>query len=75
MQITFEKDIKVLFRVRDIAKMITFGGFDLSSYSDVVANSAKIVQRLRQGDMPCDGRWAEEKIAKFEQWISEGHGP
>jgi hypothetical protein len=56
----FERDIRPLFRDKDVARM-TFK-FDLSSYDDVHANSDKILRRLSNGSMPCDGAWPAERV-------------
>ncbi len=63
-------DIKPLFRESDRRSM-TFA-FDLWSFDDVVANADGIAERLRAGDMPCDGRWPDERVALFEAWIRGG---
>ena len=35
--------------------------FDLGSYDDVRSNAAAIARRTAAGEMPCDGRWPEER--------------
>jgi hypothetical protein len=57
-EVTFARDIRPLFRDRDISSM-TFA-FDLSSYEDVRANAEGIYERLAEGTMPCDGPWPAE---------------
>ena len=69
---SFERDIRPLFRERDIISMQDFGGFDLSSYDDAKARAADILARLQDGSMPCDQPWADEKIALFRDWMSNG---
>jgi hypothetical protein len=66
----FEKDIKPLFRERDVGSMRRF--FDLSSYADVVANGQAIAERLADGSMPCDGAWPPERVDLFRRWLDEG---
>ena len=68
--ISYHEDIKPLFRERDRDSMIST--FDLWSYDDVAQQSDAILARLRDGSMPCDGSWADERVAIFEQWIAEG---
>jgi hypothetical protein len=51
--ISFEQHIKPLFRERDRQSMRP--AFDLWSH-DVAANSDAILERLREGTMPCDGQ-------------------
>jgi hypothetical protein len=33
-----------------------------------------ILERLREGTMPCDGAWPPEHIAVFQRWIAGGVG-
>ena len=66
----YERDIRPLFRPRDVGAMRRF--FDLSSYSDVRANADEILERLSGGSMPCDGAWPEEQIELFRSWMAAG---
>jgi hypothetical protein len=68
--ISFERDIKPLFREGDRESMISH--FDLWSYDDVVRTSDRILARLRDGSMPCDGAWPDDRIARFEDWVAAG---
>ena len=70
----YAKDIKPMFRVSDIAAMKP-AGLDLGSYNDVRAWADKILSRLQNGSMPCDGPWQQSAIDKFKQWIAEGKLP
>ncbi len=70
--VRFEKHIKPLFRHRDQQSMKFV--FDLWAYDDVNQNSHAILERLRNGSMPCDGAWEPEKVAVFERWITTGMG-
>jgi hypothetical protein len=45
---------------------------DLWSYDDVARESDAILDRLRDGSMPCDGAWDEQRVALFQQWIDGG---
>jgi hypothetical protein len=65
--IGFEKNIKALFRQRDRMSMKFV--FDLWSYDDVRTHAHSILERLRQGSMPCDGAWPAEKVQVFARWI------
>jgi hypothetical protein len=31
-----------------------------------------ILERLREGSMPCDGEWLEERVQLFQQWTETG---
>jgi hypothetical protein len=68
--ISFEQDIKPLFRERDRESMKW--AFDLSSHDDVAQNSDAILDRIRDGSMPCDGAWSDDRIALFQRWVEAG---
>jgi hypothetical protein len=65
--VSYEDDIKPLFRERDRSRMEF--AFDLWSYDDVKENADIILERLEEGDMPCDGEWPEENVELFRRWI------
>jgi len=68
--VSFQQHIKPLFRERDRTSMKF--AFDLWGYEDVKRNAAGILERLRNGSMPCDGAWPRERIDVFERWIQSG---
>ena len=68
--LSFDAHIKPLFREQDRASM-TFA-FDLWSHEDVSRNADAILDRLREGTMPCDGAWPQERVETFERWSSAG---
>lgn len=70
---SFATHIRPLFRERDRQSM-SFA-FDLWSHEDVAARAADILQRLRDGTMPCDGAWPGERIAAFQRWAESGTQP
>ena len=67
---SYEADIKPLFRERDRGAMLR--AFDLWSYEDVVRNKDAILDRLTDGDMPCDGPWPGEQVEVFRGWVTAG---
>jgi hypothetical protein len=71
--VSFEQDIRPLFRERDIGSM-SFA-FDLASYEDVRDNAEAIYARLDNGTMPCDGAWPAEDVQRFRAWIDGGSQP
>ncbi|NOU14981.1 MAG: hypothetical protein HOO92_13625 [Methylococcaceae bacterium] len=73
--ISFDTDIKPLFRQKDVVAMKKYGAFDLHSFEDVKTNSNEILKRLQDGTMPCDGAWQKDNIDKFNTWIQEGMNP
>jgi hypothetical protein len=68
--ISFERDIKPLFREDDRQSMKW--AFDLWSHDDVAQNSDAILGRLRDGTMPCDSAWPDQRIAVFQDWVEAG---
>jgi CDGSH-type Zn-finger protein/truncated hemoglobin YjbI len=68
--VSFEAHIKPLFRERD-RKSMKFA-FDLWSHDDVEQHAEGILERLRDGSMPCDGAWSPEKVDAFERWVQLG---
>ena len=72
-ELSFERDIRPLFRERDI-KSMSFA-FDLSSYDDARENAEGIYGRLANGTMPCDGAWQADDVTRFRAWIDGGTQP
>lgn len=68
--IGFDTDIRPLFRDQDVRSMRF--AFDLWAYDDVSENADAILERLRDGDMPCDGAWPPEQVERFARWIEAG---
>jgi hypothetical protein len=68
--VSFERDVRSLFREKDRDSMLR--AFDLWSRSDVQAHQDAILQRLRDGTMPCDGVWPPEHVALFQSWVAGG---
>lgn len=71
--IRYEADIKPLFRARDEQAMKW--ALDLYSYEDVSQQADAILAKLRDGSMPCDGAWPNDRIDLFDQWIRGGKLP
>lgn len=69
-KLSFERDIKPLFRAKDRDAMQA--AFDLFEYEDVVENADAILGSLRSGQMPCDGAWPDADVDKLQQWIELG---
>jgi hypothetical protein len=69
-QLSFDEDIKPLFRESDRTEMEW--AFDLWSESDVRANADAILERLTAGDMPCDEPWSADKLEIFKFWVQQG---
>ncbi len=67
---SFERDIRPLFRPKDVESMSS--AFDLSSYEDVRTNAAPIYERVANGSMPCDVAWPPDQVQRFREWIDAG---
>ena len=68
--VSFETDVKPLFRERDRSSMEF--AFDLWSRDDVSENADAILGRLKAGTMPCDGGWSSDKVELFGRWVAAG---
>jgi hypothetical protein len=66
----FEADIRPMFREGDRDSMEF--AFDLWSHADVSEHADAILERLREGTMPCDGAWPQEQMDRFERWVAGG---
>ena len=72
-QLSFARDIRPLFRDRDVNSMKF--AFDLASYEDVRTHAEAIYAALAAGQMPCDGAWADEDVRRFRSWLDTGALP
>jgi hypothetical protein len=68
--VSFETDIKPLFREGDRSSMLS--QFDLWSYDDVSQHADAILARLSDGTMPCDAAWPKEQVDLFQRWTEGG---
>ncbi len=68
--VSFDSQVKPLFRERDRESMEF--AFDLWSYDDVSQNAEAILERVKDGSMPCDGEWSQVQVDLFERWIAGG---
>jgi hypothetical protein len=85
MPATFGADIRPLFRGQDIACMGRAGVRldDAAWMCDAAAGhgfadhgNARIVHaRLAAGNMPPDGAWPADRLAAYQQWMSDGFQP
>jgi hypothetical protein len=71
-EMSFEQDVRPLFRERDRGAMLSVANFDLWKRDDVAEHSQDILGRLEDGSMPCDQAWPEEQIAVFRRWVEAG---
>ena len=68
--VSFERDIKPLFREGDRRSMLF--AFDLWSHADVSAHADSILSSVATGSMPCDAAWPAEQVAVFRRWSQSG---
>lgn len=70
MTVSFETEIKPLFRPRDRNAMLRRRNFDLWKYEDVVIWADRILEQVSMGLMPCDQTWPPEKVDLFRVWAN-----
>jgi hypothetical protein len=68
--VSFETDIKPMFRPRDRQSMRP--AFDLWSHDDVSQHADAILARLEAGTMPGDGSWPQSQVDLFGRWAESG---
>ena len=68
--VSFETDVKPMFREKDRRSMEF--AFDLWSLEDVSQNADAVLDRLKDGTMPCDDAWPQEQVDLFERWVASG---
>jgi hypothetical protein len=68
--VSFETDVKPMFRERDRQSMQSH--FDLWSHDDVSQHADAILARLQAGTMPCDGAWPQARVDLFRRWTESG---
>lgn len=71
--VRFEAHVRPLFRERDRASMRF--AFDLWSRDDVRLHAVEILERLRNGTMPCDAAWPQSWTEVFARWAESGFQP
>jgi len=69
-QLSFEQDIRPLFREKDREAMD--GAFDLWDHEDVSEHAGAILDAVASGGMPCDGAWPAERVALLRRWVEAG---
>jgi hypothetical protein len=75
VSVSFQRDIRPLFRDSDVSVMHAIAGFDLSKYEDVRTRAERIYDRLADQTMPCDAPWPQDQIDRFRKWIDDGLQP
>ena len=68
--VSFEKDIKPMFRETDRLGMKW--AFDLWSYDDVSEHAEKVLARISAGTMPPDHPWPDKWVDLFKRWVHSG---
>lgn len=63
MAISYETDVKPLFRELDRRSMLR----------RMAPNNARaILDEVEHGRMPCDNPWPQKWVDRFRQWIADG---
>ena len=68
MPVSYSNDIRPLFRDSPDIDTMQGYGLDLSSYEDVKTRASEIYACLKDGSMPCDEPWPQERRALFRRW-------
>jgi hypothetical protein len=71
-ELSYERDVKPLFRERDRGVMLSVAKFDLWKRDDVAEHSQAILDRLEDGSMPCDRAWPKDQVELFRRWVEAG---
>jgi len=69
-QLSFDQDIRPLFREKDREAME--GAFDLWDHEDVRENAGAILEAVASGEMPCDEAWPPERVELLRRWVEAG---
>jgi hypothetical protein len=81
MPVSFDADIKPLFRPIDISHMAPYDILldDYEYMSDATgdyANAKAVLDTLMNRQMPPDGPfWSQDQLDLFVKWMSEGYQP
>jgi hypothetical protein len=81
MPVSFNNDIKPLFRPIDVSHMEPMGVLldDYAYMSDATdnhANAQGVLDVLTQRTMPPGGPfWTQDKLDLFKKWMAEGYKP
>lgn len=68
--VSYEDHVRPLFRKTDRQAMKFV--FDLWDLEDVKQHADNIFARVKNGSMPPDAAWSEEKVALFRRWQTSG---
>jgi len=73
MAVSFETDIRPLFREGDVACMKPAGVLlDDAAWMCVAANAQHVYGAVASGKMPPDAPWTAERVALFKGWMDAG---
>jgi hypothetical protein len=74
--LTYAHDIRPLFRDKDIGCMTPKGvRLGDSTWMCVAANAQRVFDVLQAGIMPPDGKWTDDKLNLFKNWMDGGLNP
>ncbi|MGC2162897.1 MAG: hypothetical protein WA634_13360 [Silvibacterium sp.] len=72
MALSFEKDIRPLFREGDVKCMSPGVRLDDPAWMRVAANAQAVYHAVSTGAMPPDAPWKEAQVKTFKAWMDEG---
>ena len=73
MALSFEKDIRPLFREGDIDCMTPIGiALDDPAWMCVPANAQSVYAAVADSSMPPGEPWPEDRVALFKAWMDAG---
>ncbi len=70
--LSYQTDIRPLFRDFDLETLKRFDRIDLNSLDSVRAHIETLRERLQAGKLPYDACWSSKQIALFRRWINQG---
>ncbi|MDJ0600473.1 MAG: ferritin-like domain-containing protein [Crocosphaera sp.] len=70
--LSYQADIRPLFREFDYETLQRFDNIDLSDIENVRENIHTLQDRIQAGKLPYDACWPSKKIALFRRWVDEG---
>jgi hypothetical protein len=74
--LSYQKDIRPLFRQSDISCMSRHGvSLGDSQWMCIPSNAQRVYQKVAAGEMPPDGPWSADKVDVMKRWIDAGCKP
>ena len=71
-RVSYETDIRSLFRDFDVEILQRLDGIDLNDVENVRTHGEELRERLNKGSFPYDACWSDDRIDLFNRWIDSG---